>query len=317
MARSPARHIVHRLDSTLGQHPHNFAADSSIAERRTRIVILITAAMMAVELAAGVAFGSMALLADGWHMSTHVAAFLISAIAYAASRRLAADPRFSFGTGKIGILGGYTSAVLLAVIALLMAVESVRRFFEPITIQFNQAIGVAMAGLLVNLICARLLRGQPHHHTPGHDHHPDLNLRSAYLHVLADALTSVAAIVALIGGKFFGWNWLDPLMGIAGGVVVAIWAYGLLRDTSEVLLDRTPTSSDLPEEIRRAVEQDGDALVTDLHVWQVGAGQYGAIVSLVAHQPKSAVAYRKLLQEHEELVHLTVEVHASDPGKML
>lgn len=300
-------------DAARRQHSHHFAPDSSAAERRTQIVIGITAAMMVVEIVAGLAFNSMALLADGWHMSTHVAAFLISAIAYAASRRYAADPRFSFGTGKIGILGGYTSAVLLAVIAALMAAASIRRFFGPISIQFNQAIGVAVAGLLVNLICAFLLRAKPHAHAGGHAHHHDLNLRSAYLHVLADALTSVTAIVALVGGKFLGWNWLDPLMGIAGSLVVAAWAIGLLRDTSEILLDRTPASSDLPDEIRRAVEADGDALITDLHIWQVGAGKFTAIVSVVAPEPKSAESYRQLLSEHEELVHLTVESSACEP----
>ena len=292
--------------------------DSSAAEQRTRIVIAITATMMAVEIAAGMVFGSMALLADGWHMSTHVAAFLITALAYYFSRRHATDPRYSFGTGKMGVLGGFASAVVLAIVALLMAGESVHRFFAPQSIRFNQAIGVAVIGLVVNLVCAWLLRDEHHHpqHTghahsqePGHGRAPrDLNLRAAYIHVLADALTSVTAIVALTAGKFLGWSWLDPAMGMVGSVIVLVWAYGLVRDSSGILLDRTPESSDLPGELRRAVESDGDSLITDLHVWQVGPGKFAAIVGIAAHHPKPAETYRALFREHQELVHVTVEV---------
>jgi cation diffusion facilitator family transporter len=307
---------MHRADLSRWKHSHDYAADSSIAERRTRIVIGITAAMMVVEIAAGISFNSMALLADGWHMSTHVAAFLITALAYYFSRRHSADPRYSFGTGKMGVLGGFASAVVLTIIALLMAGESVHRFFAPVPIHFNQAIGVAVVGLAVNLVCALLFkdahhhhhRGDGHGHGPHENHHHDLNLRAAYIHVLADALTSVTAIAALTAGKFLGWSWLDPVMGIVGSVVVSIWAYGLIRDTSGILLDRTPESSDLPEEIRRAVESDGDSLVTDLHVWQVAAGKFAAIVSIVAHDAKPAETYRQLFREHEELVHVTVEI---------
>lgn len=308
---------MHRTNPARWQHSHDYAADSSVAERRTRIVIGITAAMMVVEIAGGIAFGSMALLADGWHMSTHVAAFFITALAYHFSRRHANDSRYSFGTGKMGVLGGFASAVVLAVIALLMAGESVHRFFAPQPIHFNQAIGVAIIGLVVNLVCAWLLRDEPHHHghahghEHGHDHghgHGDLNLRAAYIHVLADALTSVTAIVALTAGKFLGWNWLDPVMGIVGSVIVSVWAYGLVRDASGILLDRTPETSDLPDEIRRAVESDGDSIIADLHVWQVGTGKYAAIVSIVAHNPKPAETYRELFREHEELVHVTVAV---------
>lgn len=303
---------MHHTDVSRWKHSHNYALDSSVAERRTRIVIGITAAMMIVEIAAGVAFNSMALLADGWHMSTHVAAFLITALAYYFCRRHCADPRYSFGTGKMGVLGGFASAIVLSVIALLMAGESMHRFFAPLPIHFNEAIGVASIGLVVNLVCALLLKDNHHHHHHGHEHgaheHHDLNLRAAYVHVLADAMTSVTAIVALLAGKFFGWSWLDPVMGLAGSVVVSVWAYGLVRDTSGILLDRTPESSDLPDEIRRAVENDGDSLVTDLHVWQIGAGKFAAIVSIVAHDPKPAETYRQLFREHEELVHVTVEV---------
>ncbi len=300
---------MHRSDHSRFRQAHDFVPDFSRAERRTRIVIGITAVMMVLEITVGLFSHSMALLADGWHMSTHVTAFLITAIAYYLARRHASNVRFSFGTGKIGVLGGFASAVVLAVVAFLMAGESVRRLFAPLTIHFNEAIGVACLGLLVNLGCAFLLKDD--HHSEGHSHgsahQHDLNLRAAYLHVLADAFTSVLAIVALSGGKFFGWAWLDPVVGVVGSGVVFSWAYTLLRDTSGILLDRTPPSSDLPEEIRRAVEGDGDSLVTDLHVWQVGTGKFAAIVSIVAHQPKSSDEYRELLRKHEELVHLTIE----------
>ena len=308
---------MHHSNLSRWQHAHDFAPDSSTAERRTRLVIAITATMMIVEIAAGMLYGSMALLADGWHMSTHVAAFLITALAYFFSRRHAVDPRFSFGTGKMGVLGGFASAVVLAVIALLMAGESVHRFFAPQPIQFNQAIGVAVIGLVVNLVCALLLKDDPHHHHHGHAHdhghghghgHHDLNLRAAYVHVLADALTSVTAIAALTAGKFLGWVWLDSVMGIVGSAVVSVWAYGLVREASGILLDRTPESSDLPDEIRRAVESDGDSRISDLHVWQLGSGKFAALVSIVAHEPRAAESYRELFREHEELVHVTVEV---------
>jgi cation diffusion facilitator family transporter len=307
---------MHSTDRSRWQHSHNFQLDCSVAERRTRIVVGITAAMMIVEIAAGIAFGSMALLADGWHMSTHVAAFLITALAYYFSRRHAADSRYSFGTGKMGVLGGFASAVVLIIVALLMAGESVHRFFAPLSIHFDQAIGVAAIGLLVNLVCAFLLKDDHHHHPHSHGHahaghghgHRDLNLRAAYVHVLADALTSVTAIIALTTGKFLGWAWLDPVMGIVGSVVISVWAYGLIRATSGILLDRTPATSDLPEEIRRAVESDGDSLITDLHVWQVGSGQFAAIVSIVAHDPQPADVYRQWISQHEELVHVTIEI---------
>jgi cation diffusion facilitator family transporter len=302
---------MHRTDHSRFRHSHDFALDSSTAERRTRIVIAITAAMMVLEIGVGIASNSMALLADGWHMGTHVTAFLITALAYYFSRRHAANPLHSFGTAKIGVLGGFASAVVLAVIALLMAGESVHRFFAPLSIHFNEAIGIAVLGLIVNLTCARVLthehdHGHAHSHA-GHGHHHDLNLRAAYLHVLADAFTSLTAISALVAGKFFAWTWLDPAVGILGSVVVMSWAYSLIRDTSGILLDRTPAASDLPDEIRKAVESDGDSIVTDLHVWQVGVGKFAAIVSIVAHEPKTSDQYRELLREHEELVHVTIE----------
>ena len=299
---------MHRTDHSRFRKRHDFVPDFSHAERRTRIVIGVTAVMMIVEIAVGLMSHSMALLADGWHMSTHVLAFLITAVAYYFARTQAGNARFSFGTGKIGVLGGFTSAVVLSIVAFLMAGESVHRLFVPLEIHFNEAIGIACLGLLVNLGCAALLADRPHEHG-GSSHHHDLNLRAAYLHVLADAFTSVLAIMALTGGKFLGWAWLDPVVGVVGSGVVFSWAYTLLRDTSGILLDRTPASSDLPDEIRRAVESDGDSLVTDLHVWQVGIGKYAAMISVVAHQPKSCDSYRALLRGHHELVHVTIETH--------
>ena len=300
-----------RTDHSRFRHSHDFAMDSSVAERRTRIVIAITAAMMVLEIITGIASNSMALLADGWHMGTHVTAFLITALAYYFSRRHAANPLHSFGTAKIGVLGGFASAVVLAVIALLMAGESVHRFFMPLSIHFNEAIGIAVLGLAVNLVCAFVLthahdHAHPHDHGHRHQQH-DLNLRAAYLHVLADAFTSVTAISALLAGKFFAWTWLDPAVGILGSGVVLSWAYSLIRDTGGILLDRTPASSDLPEEIRRAIEGDGDSIVTDLHVWQVGVGKFAAIVSIVAHEPRTSDQYRERFRGHEELVHVTIE----------
>jgi cation diffusion facilitator family transporter len=308
---------MHRTEQAQFHHSHDFVHDFSRAERRTRVVIGITVAMMLLEITAGILSHSMALLADGWHMSTHAIAFVMAAIAYHFTRRHAGDARFSFGTGKIGILGGYSSAIVLSVIALAMAGESVHRLFSPLAIHFNEAIGIAALGLCVNLVCAFLLKDDPHHQ---HDHHAhdrgsesrgshrhDLNLRAAYVHVLADAFTSVLAITALTSGKFFGWAWLDPVVGIVGSGVVFSWAYTLLRDTGTVLLDVTPEASDLPREIRRAVESDDDSVVTDLHVWQISSGKFAAIVSIVAHEPQSCDAYRALLQVHEELVHVTIE----------
>jgi cation diffusion facilitator family transporter len=306
---------MHRTEQAQFRHSHDFVHDFSRAERGTRVVIGITVAMMLLEITAGILSNSMALLADGWHMSTHAIAFVMAAIAYHFTRRHAGDARFSFGTGKIGVLGGYSSAIVLSMIALAMAGESVHRLFTPLSIHFNEAIAIAGLGLCVNLVCAFLLKDDPHQHHHGHghgsestgSHRHDLNLRAAYVHVLADAFTSVLAISALTSGKFFGWAWLDPVVGIVGSGVVFSWAYALLRDTGTVLLDVTPEASDLPAEIRRAVESDGDSVVTDLHIWQVSSGKFAAIVSIVAHEPKSADAYRAMLQEHEELVHITIE----------
>lgn len=293
------------------QHDHTFGQESKRpGESRTLLVIALTAGMMVVEIAAGLAFGSMALLADGLHMASHAAALSIAAIAYVYARRHAADERFSFGAGKVNALAGFTGALLLAVFALVMAWESAVRVFEPVSISFNQAIGVAVVGLVVNGVSVALLG---HHHgnhdeEHGHDHHHDHNLRSAYLHVLADALTSLLAIFALLAGKYLGLAWMDPLMGIVGAVLVARWSVGLLRSTSGVLLDRqAPTA--IGKSIREAVEEDADNAVTDLHVWSIGPGIYSVIVSVVTSSPRPPEHYKQLIPNRANLVHSTVEVH--------
>ncbi|MDT1062474.1 CDF family Co(II)/Ni(II) efflux transporter DmeF [Paracoccus sp. CPCC 101403] len=297
-------------------HDHVFLGDSHERnERRTWLVIAITATMMVAEIVAGNIFGSMALVADGWHMSTHAAAMLIAAMAYLFARRNVRNPRFTFGTGKLGDLAGFASAVVLALIALLIGWESLIRLYNPVAISFPQAISVAVLGLAVNLLCAWLLRGDHHHHHHGHDHHDhdqhggDNNLRAAYLHVLADALTSVLAIAALVMGSLYGLNWMDPAMGIVGGLVIARWSVGLIRDTGRVLMDYLPEGEDLPDEIRAAIETGSDR-ITDLHVWQLGPGHHGAIVSIRSDAPQSLQAYRDRLAHIHDLSHLTIEVEA-------
>lgn len=322
--------------STVDQlkHDHVFlGADHERNERKVWLVIALTATMMVAEIVAGSVFGSMALLADGWHMSTHAGAMLISALAYLYARRQARNPRYTFGTGKLGDLAGFASAIVLALVALLIAWESVVRLASPIAIDFDQAILVAVLGLAVNLVSAWLLRDEPHHHGPahqahaghhgghGHGHHgghdhghhahhgsaTDHNLRAAYLHVLADALTSLLAIFALILGRTNGWIWLDPLMGIVGGLVIARWSWGLIRTTATVLLDALPAGEDLPQEIREIVET-GEDRIADLHVWQVGPGHHAAIVSVVTPKPREPAFYKQKLAAIHDLSHVTVEV---------
>lgn len=296
------------------QHSHRFSVDQGHGEKSTRLVVILTALMMVVEIAAGLTFGSMALLADGWHMGTHVAALGITLLAYWYARQHASDPRYSFGTGKVGALGGFASAVALVVVAVLMGLESIQSMFVPRTIQFTEAMGVAVVGLLVNLGSAYLLRDHDHHHHHHHhdhdsaDHHHDHNLRAAYLHVLADAMTSLLAIFALLVGQSLGWVWLDSVMGIVGAIVISRWSYDLLRDTSKILLD-----SDVSEEtiaaIRTSIEADADNRVADLHVWQLAPDHIAAIISIVTHYPRPIEHYKKLLQGIEDLTHLTVEVN--------
>jgi cation diffusion facilitator family transporter len=291
------------------QHPHSFKIENRQGERRTLLVIIITVSMMVIEIGAGYLFGSMALLADGWHMGTHAAALSITVFAYRYARRHADNPQFTFSTGKVGVLGGFASAVVLGVIALLMGGESLKRLYAPVPIQFNEAIGVAVLGLVVNLVCAYLLHaksdhGHDHHHG---NHHHDHNLRAAYLHVLADALTSFLAIFALLTGKHFGWVWMDPVMGIVGAFVITRWSYGLLRDTSKILLDKE-SSPDLVEKIRSAIESDADNLVADLHVWQVSPHHLSVVLTVVTHFPQPPDHYKSLLQDFVGAAHVTVEV---------
>jgi len=305
---------MHTTDISAWQHDHNFSGDTSSAEKRTRRVVVLTTAMMLVEIVAGYFFHSMALVADGWHMGTHVAAFVLAAAAYAYGRRHARDARFTFGTGKVGVLGAFTSAIVLSIIALIIAVDSIHRLVAPQAIHFRDAIIVAIVGLFVNLLSAFMLKDDHHHHGHGHSHghSHDLNLKAAYIHVLADTFTALGAVVALTTGYFLGWVWLDPAMGLVGTIVILSWAWTLLRDSGSILLDSVPKSSDLPVVIREVIESDGDSKITDLHIWQVGSGKFAAIIGVVAHHPRTADEYRAALRIHEELVHVTVEVHTCD-----
>nr|WP_312476729.1 CDF family Co(II)/Ni(II) efflux transporter DmeF [Achromobacter ruhlandii] len=334
-------------------HDHVFLGqDHRRNERRVWWVIALTAGMMVVEIIAGNLYGSMALVADGWHMSTHAGAMLITALAYGYARRQARNPRFTFGTGKLGELAGFASAIVLALIALIIGWDSLARLVDPVPIRFDEAIAIAAAGLLVNLVSAWLLkddhghahghgghghdRDHDHGHGHGHDHdhghahshaspshayapaaahaHPqrshDNNLRSAYVHVLADALTSVLAIAALLAGRSYGWLWADPAMGVVGALVIARWSWGLIRDSGTVLLDATPQSGKMRRDIEQALDA-GDGEIADLHVWQVGPGHYAAIVSLVTRHPRDSAFYKAKLAHIAGLSHLTVETQAS------
>jgi len=289
------------------QHDHDFAVINEKGERRSLQVLFLTASTMVVEVIAGSVYGSMALLADGWHMATHVAAFMITIFAYRFARKNADNPAFAFGAGKVSVLGGFASAIALAVVALVMLVESVSRIFDPHAIQFNEAIAVAVLGLTVNLVSALLLQDGHHGHAHHHHHH-DHNLRAAYLHVLADALTSLLAIIALLSGKYFGWHWLDPVMGMVGALVITRWSYGLLRETGPVLLDGS-IDEDYKRSIRETIEGEGDNRVSDLHVWRLGPGHYSIILSLVTRHPRPPGYYKGLLAGFERLSHITVEVN--------
>jgi cation diffusion facilitator family transporter len=292
---------IHNLDAW--RHSHDFSDDHHAAEKSTQKVIILTAVTMVIEIVAGILFGSMALLADGWHMATHVAAFGMTIFAYRYARRYANSSKYTFGTGKVSALGGFASAIALMVIAGVMAVESIARLLEPQVIQFNQAIAIAMLGLLVNLISGFLLK---EHHE--HEHHHDHNLRAAYFHVLADALTSVFAIIALLAGKFLTWNWLDPVMGLVGVAVITRWALGLVQDSSSVLLDES-VDRETQTAILSAIEQDLDNRVVDLHVWLVGSHHLAATISLVTHYPQAPDYYKALLSSITSLAHVVVEVN--------
>ncbi|MCI9866161.1 CDF family Co(II)/Ni(II) efflux transporter DmeF [Rhizobium skierniewicense] len=322
-----------------GTHGHVFLGeDHERNERRVWAVIALTTIMMVAEITAGSWFGSMALTADGWHMATHAGAMLISALAYLYARRQISNARFTFGTGKFGDLAGFASAVVLGVAAVMIAWESLLRFFSPVEIDFNQAIAVAAIGLVVNIVSAWLLKDDHHHHHDhdhghshgSHAHHgdhahhgshanhgshagKDNNLRAAYLHVLADALTSVLAIVALLLGKWNGWTFLDPAMGIVGGLVIARWSWGLLRSTGSVLVDAVPQAQSLSSQIRSKLETAGDR-ITDLHVWQVGPGHHAAIVVVQTASSHAPSFYRQKLQSIKGLSHITVEINAANHG---
>lgn len=296
------------------QHPHQFNMENPQGEKNTWKVISLTLVMMVIEIIAGLLFGSMALLADGFHMATHTFALGITAIAYYYSRKHAHDRRYSFGTGKIGVLGGFTSAIFLALISFAMIFESSIRLVTPISIRFNEAIFVAVIGLAVNLVSAYLLHGSgaDHHHSE-HEHNEchDHNLRAAYLHVIADALTSLLAIVALITGKYFGWIWMDPIMGIVGAIVILKWAYNLVTQTGKILLDYNVDKSFMTK-IQVILESDSDTRISDIHVWKLGSQKYAAIVSIVTHHPKAPDYYKGLLKPLADIAHLTMEVHTCD-----
>ena len=329
------RHM-HTIDLSRWRHEHVFLGRSHRKnERKAWAVIGLTATMMVVELVAGSLYGSMALIADGWHMATHVGALGITALAYYYARRHASDPAFSFGTGKFGDLAGFSSAMIFAVICLIIAYQSLTRLIAPVAISFDEAILVASVGLCVNLLSAYLLHerleggdgpdghgyeahaAHPHGHSHGHGHrhdhrdtqHRDYNLHSAHLHVLADGLTSFLAVVALVTGRNYGWVWMDPMMGIVGSIVIARWSYALIRDSAKVLLD-AQASPELAAEIRRAVEAGSEDRVADLHLWRLGPGHFGAIVSIVSDRPRPASEFKSRLAHRRELAHLTVEVNA-------
>ena len=299
------------------KHSHRFDEGNPLAEKSTLRVAILTAVMMVVEITGGWYYNSMALLADGWHMSSHTVALGLSLLAYVCARRFAHDPRFSFGTWKIEVLGGYTSAMFLVMVAGLMTFQSVERLIAPSPIHYDQAIVIAIVGLLVNLVSAWLLKdGHHHHHDHAHGHddhahqgHHDLNLRSAYMHVLADAATSVLAIIALFGGKLWGASWLDPVMGLVGAVLVSVWAYGLLRDTGRVLLD-AEMNVPVVDEIREVIAASPvKAQICDLHVWRVGKGKFACILSLATDNDVSPEYFKKQLSIHEELVHISIEIN--------
>lgn len=295
-------------------HSHDYVKHNHRGERRARWVFALTFFTMLVEIVAGMQFHSMALLADGWHMSTHAAAFLITLIAYRYGRLHREDHTFAFSPAKVDILGGFASSIALAMVALMMIMQSVERLLVPQLIQFDEAIIVAVVGLSVNILSAILLNDHDHHHDHshghqhGHHHHHDHNLRAAYLHVIADALTSVLAIIALMAGKYYGWNWLDPVMGLVGALVILLWAGGLVRETAPVLVDHSVPFSER-QTILALIEAEDDCKVVDLHVWRMTANHHAAVIAIVTTDPQSPEQYRKRLKTLKYLDHVTIEVH--------
>jgi len=307
--------MKHNHDMEHLRHEHFYlTAQDKKSERRVFIVVGITTAMMLLEITCGLIFNSMALLADGWHMSTHAGALGIAAFAYFFARKNARNQDYSFGTGKVNALGGFTSAVMLGMIAILVAADSVYRLYAPKIINFNEAIAVAFLGLIVNVLSVWLLREDHHHHHDHtdhhheHEHHHDHNLKAAYLHVIADAFTSLLAVFALSMGKFFGFVWMDAVIGIIGSCVIAQWSYGLLKTTSRILLDQTP-DKDTEQKIRAAIENDSDNKIADFHLWHIAPGRLSAIISIVTDSPKPVEHYKNLLKNFTEIDHLTIEVN--------
>jgi cation diffusion facilitator family transporter len=299
---------THSIDRWTHDHVY-LGSDHDRHERRTWLVVALTATMMVAEIIGGHVFGSMAVVADGWHMSTHAAALSIAALSYRFARTHAHDARFAFGTGKLGELAAFSSAIILAIVALLIGYESVSRLLAPVPISFDEATLVAAIGLAVNLLSAWLLFDHDHHHAAGDDeaHGRDTNIRAAYLHVLADALTSILAIVALLAARFLNWVWLDPVMAIVGALVIAQWSRGLIRSAGAVLLDTVP-SQRLVAEIRKRLERGHDR-VTDLHLWRLGPGHSGLIVTIISDRPQPPEVYKEQLAGIGGLSHVTVEVH--------
>lgn len=300
-------------------HSHTFGQDiPRTGEKRTLIVVFLTLTMMVVEIAAGIIYGSMALLADGLHMASHALALTLSYVAYRLARKYANDQRFSFGTGKVNNLAAFASALMLGFFALVMAYQSFLRLLHPIPIVFNQAIMVAVVGLVVNGVSALILGHDHDHDDHDHDHqhdhdqahskHEDHNLRAAYIHVLADALTSVTAITALLAAKYFGWIWMDPVMGIVGAVLISTWAVGLLRDSGKVLLDRQASQHEI-DLVKNAIESNSQAKVADIHVWSIGSGMYAAELWLATDEDLSPNHYKSLIPKSAKIVHVTVEIH--------
>ena len=298
-------------------HSHQFDTGNPLAQKRILIATILTAVMMLLEVIGGWFFNSMALLADGWHMSSHMLALGLAYFAYRAARHYAQDQRFSFGTWKIEILAGYSSAILLLVVAVFMAVHSLQRLIDPVDIQYNQAIPIAILGLLVNLICAWLLHDGHHHHHHHHHHHEasthlheqDLNQKAAFLHVLADAVTSVFAIMALFAGKYMGWSFLDALLGIVGAILVARWAVALMQETAKTLLD-AEMNHPVVNEIWQVVADLGVTVeLTDLHVWKVAKGKFACILALSSDATLTADQVREALAVHDEIVHISVEIN--------
>jgi cation diffusion facilitator family transporter len=311
----------HEEEIELLRHHHVFNVDKKSVEKSTFIVVIITFITMIAEIIFGWLSNSMALLADGWHMGTHAFALGISLIAYIAARKFARDKSFTFGTWKIEILGAYTSAIVLGMVGLIMVYSSVERMINPLGIYYNQALLVAFIGLAVNALCAVILNnsghsqehehGHKHSHEAGHasheHHHKDLNLKSAYLHVVADALTSVLAIAALLGAKYFHLVWLDPFMGIVGAGLIIHWSFLLLKETSSILIQRE-MDSPIALNIKEIIESDGDTKVSDLHIWQVAQNKYACIVSLVTSKNNTVEDYKARLKNIHELTHVTVEI---------